>query len=237
MLWSGGKDSFVSYLMASSALGFAARDWLFVTFVPPSGVFQCHPLGLLERQSATLGIDHLFVTIDPRDWNASYRESFRCLRAVWRIDRVFSGDILFGSATVEDYWLMSMLDDVGIELTLPLAGMHAGQLFDRIEEYGITAVVSAVAEWADCPQLVGERISLESLHASGIYRNPYFDLAGEQGKYHTTVLAAAGTRFVSPGDAVSSERTRRVGGMDLGAIHASLLELSSPRLDLTQQKA
>ena len=186
MLWSGGKDSFLSYFMASTALGTAPSDWLFVTFVPPSGSFHCHPLGLLERQSGILGVDHVFAVVDLHVWRASYYESFKSLRDLWGVERIFSGDILFNSATIEDYWLSRMLEDVGIEMTLPLAGMYAGPLFERIGEYGINAVVTGVADWIDCPRMVGSQISLELLHSSGLYLNQYHDLTGEYGEYHTS---------------------------------------------------
>ena len=232
MLWSGGKDSFASYFMASSALGTAPSDWLFVTFVPPSGVFRYHPLGLLERQSVALGVDHLFVTVDLHNWTTSYYESFKRLRDIWGVERIFSGDILLDGATVEDYWLLKMLEDCGIELTLPLAGMHAGPLFERLQEYGIDAVVTGVADWASCPQIAGQRASLELLHASGFYLNPHLDLAGEHGEYHTTVLAATGTQFVSPDEVASFERTKVIVGKSIEPMTA-LLQLTSPRLDLT----
>jgi len=126
MLWSGEKDPFLSYCMASTALGIAPSDWLFVTFVRPSGFFHCHPLGLLERQSSILGVDHAFAVVDLHDWRASYYQSFKCLRDSWGVERIFSGDILFNDATIEKYWLLQMLEDVGVEMTLPLAGMCAG---------------------------------------------------------------------------------------------------------------
>jgi diphthamide synthase (EF-2-diphthine--ammonia ligase) len=237
MLWSGGKDSFVSYFAASTALGTLPSDWLFVTFVPRSGGFRCHPLGLLERQSNALRVDHVFAVVDPDDWEASYYHSFRCLRDRWGVERVFSGDILFSSAGLEDYWLLQMLEDIGIEMTLPLAGMYAGPLFDRIEEYGINAVVTGVAEWVNCPRLVGCQISLALLHSSGFYLHPHFDLAGEQGEYHTSVLAAAGSQFASADDVRSSRRRRRIGGVDVALTSSSLLYLSSPRLDLTRWRS
>jgi hypothetical protein len=93
----------------------------------------------LERQSDALGVDHVFAAVDLHDWEASYHQSLRCLRDLWGVERVFSGDILFSSAAVEDYWLVLMLQDIGLELTLPLAGMYVGPLFERIEEYAINA--------------------------------------------------------------------------------------------------
>jgi len=232
MLWSGGKDSFLSYSMASKALSTTPSDWLFVTFVPPCGSFRCHPLGLLQRQSNALGIEHVFAAVDLHNWTASYCKSFKTLRHRWGVERVFTGDIRFDSETVSDYWLSRMLDDVGIEMTLPLAGMNAGPLFDRIEEYEINAVVTGVADWVDCPGIVGLPIFLELLHSSGLYLNPYHDLTGEFGEYHTSVMSAGDLRFASADDVCAPIRGESVEGLNVARMSPSLLHLSSPRLDL-----
>ena len=236
MLWSGGKDSFVSYFMASTALGTAPSDWLFVTFVPRSGFFHCHPMGLLERQSGILGVEHVFAVVDLHDWRASYYQSFKSLRDLWGVERIFSGDILFESATIEDYWLSRMLEGVGIDMTLPLAGMYAGPLFERIEEYEINAVVTGVADWVDCPRMLGSQISLELLHSSGLYLNPYHDLTGQYGEYHTTVLAAAGVQFAATDVILSSSQRKSIGGLKVAPVSPSLLRLSSPRLNLASSR-
>jgi diphthamide synthase (EF-2-diphthine--ammonia ligase) len=230
MLWSGGKDSFLAYSMASTALGTSPSDWLFVTFVPASGEFRCHPLGLLEQQSSVLGIDHIFAVVDPVAWRDSYHQSFTSLRDLWGVERILSGDIDLPSP--KDYWLARMLKDVGLEMALPLAGMDAGALFDRMAEYGIRAVVTGVADWTGCSGIVGSELSLEGLCSGGLSSNPDYDIRGEHGEYHTSVFAARGLRFASAEDVSRPLRSRIVGGVETALIRPSLLRLASPRVDL-----
>lgn len=232
MLWSGGKDSYVAYSIAATSICTDPSDWIFVTLVPPRGGFMCHPLGMLERHSRALDVDHLFAVVDVNDWEASYATCFRHLRDGYGVRRFFTGDVLLTAGQVEDYWLRRMLGELGLELTLPLAGMYVGPLLARIEGHRIEAVVTGVADWVGRPEMLGSRISLELLHEHGLYRDPYLDLAGEQGEYHTTVVAANGHRFAST-EELDGTRTR-VGGLDVNRMSDALYELTSPRLDLAE---
>jgi diphthamide synthase (EF-2-diphthine--ammonia ligase) len=230
MFWSGGKDSFIAYLLASRSIGMKPSDWLFLTFVPRQENFLCHPLGLLERQSSLLGVRHLFPIIDGTNWQQSYEWCLEYVKDKFGIKRVFTGDILFNSDIIEDYWLLKILQKLDLELTMPLAGMYAGPIFQRLTEEGIYAVVTGVASWLSCASILGSPISLQLLHSSELYTNPYVDLAGEQGEYHTTVIEARGLRFADREEFHGN--IIHVNGLDIVQLHPSLLELSSPRLEL-----
>jgi diphthamide synthase (EF-2-diphthine--ammonia ligase) len=230
MLWSGGKDSFVAYSTVAAAERTDPSDWVFVTFVPAEGEFRCHPLGLLQRHGEALEVEHLFVVVDGDDWQAAYRSCFERLRDHWQVERVVTGDILVIDQTVEDYWLVQLLRSLGIEPMLPLAGLSPEELFTRIDQLAIEPVFTGVAAWVDTPGLVGAVASLPRLLAAGLDRHPHLDLTGENGEYHTTVVAAAGRRF-APTDAIRHP-TARVPGLDVATVDPDLHQLTAPRIHL-----
>jgi diphthamide synthase (EF-2-diphthine--ammonia ligase) len=57
ILWSGGKDCFAAGLRSGALEAAGTR---LVTFVPAgeAAAFRCHPLGVMRRQAAGLGLRH-----------------------------------------------------------------------------------------------------------------------------------------------------------------------------------
>src|SRR4051794_41278682 len=74
VLWSGGKDCFAAGLRSGALEEAGTR---LVTFVPAGEAvaFRCHPLGVMRRQAAGLGLQHELVSIERADWAASYRRA------------------------------------------------------------------------------------------------------------------------------------------------------------------
>ena len=80
VLWSGGKDCFAAGLRSGALAEPGTR---LVTFVPAgeAAAFRCHPLGVMARQAAGLGLVHERIAIERADWEASYRAAFARLAA------------------------------------------------------------------------------------------------------------------------------------------------------------
>jgi len=91
VLWSGGKDCFAAGLRSGALAEAGTR---LVTFVPAGEAvaFRCHPLGVMRRQAAGLGLRHELVQIERDAWEASYRRALTALAADG-VARVVTGDI------------------------------------------------------------------------------------------------------------------------------------------------
>ncbi|HEX7290864.1 MAG TPA: hypothetical protein VF250_07005, partial [Conexibacter sp.] len=127
VLWSGGKDCFAAGLRSGALEEPGTR---LVTFVPAGEAvaFRCHPLGVMRRQAAGLGLRHELVEIARYDWEASYRRALAVLAAEG-VRRVVTGDI-----TPEEWpWLGAACAAAGLALETPLAtapDADAGALLD-----------------------------------------------------------------------------------------------------------
>src|SRR5262249_1125126 len=92
VLWSGGKDCFAAALRAGALERGGTRPGPF----GPAGervAFRCHPLGVMRRQAAALGLRHELVEISRARWETSYRDALVGLAAEG-IEEVVSGDIM-----------------------------------------------------------------------------------------------------------------------------------------------
>jgi diphthine-ammonia ligase len=193
VLWSGGKDCFAAGLR-SGALE-AARTRL-VTFVPAGEAvaFRCHPLGVMRRQAAGLGLRHQLVSIERGDWEASYRRALGAL-AEDGVERVVTGDI-----TPEQWpWLAQACAAAGLALETPLAtapGEDAAALLDFLAEAGVEATVAGVRAEHYRAGFLGRPVGRALLAAHGLDDATAFHPCGERGEYHTVVTGFRGTRFV-----------------------------------------
>ncbi len=192
VLWSGGKDCFAAGLRSGALAQSGTR---LVTFVPAGEVaaFRCHPLGLMARQAAGLGLVHELVKIERGDWEVGYRRAFVRLAAEG-VARVVSGDI-----TPEAWpWLGVATAAAGIALETPLAGEpDPAVLLDELERDGVGATVSGMR--ADCyrASFLGRPISRALLRAHGLDDAAAFHPCGERGEYHTVVTAYGSQRFAA----------------------------------------
>lgn len=193
VLWSGGKDCFAAGLR-SGAL--ADPETRLVTFVPASGggSFRCHPLWLMGRQAAGLGVSHECVQIAMPDWEASYRAAFARL-ASEGVTRVVTGDI-----TPEAWpWLPAALRAAGIEHETPLAERGDSDslaLLDALDDAGVVATVTGMRADVYRPTFLGRRAGRALLDEHGLIGSSTFHACGERGEYHTTVTAFGELRFV-----------------------------------------
>jgi diphthamide synthase (EF-2-diphthine--ammonia ligase) len=190
VLWSGGKDCFAAGLR-SGALG--EPDARLITFVPAGepAAFRCHPLPVMARQAAGLGLAHELVEIERDDWEAAYRRAFAAL-AAQGVARIVTGDI-----EPEAWpWLGEATAAAGLALETPLAGAEPAGLLDELERAGVVATVSGMR--ADCyrPGFLGRPIGRALLRVHGLDDAEAFHPCGERGEYHTVVTAFGATRFV-----------------------------------------
>jgi diphthamide synthase (EF-2-diphthine--ammonia ligase) len=193
VLWSGGKDCFAAGLRSGALEEPGTR---LVTFVPAGerATFRCHPLGVMRRQAAGLGLGHELRPIERDDWEASYRQALAGLAADG-VERVVTGDI-----TPQEWpWLAEACGAAGLALETPLAqrpGEDAGLPLDFLAEAGVEATVAGMR--ADCYRagFLGRPVGRSLLAEHGLDNAAMFHPCGERGEYHTVVTAYRGVRFV-----------------------------------------
>lgn len=193
LLWSGGKDCFAAGLRSGALEEAGTR---LVTFVPAgeAAAFRCHPLGVMRRQAAGLGLRHERVEIERDAWEASYRRALAALAADG-VERVVTGDI-----TPEEWpWLARACAAAGLMLDTPLAqrpGDDAAALLDFLADAGVEATVAGMRAEHYRASFLGHPVGRALLAAHGLDDPASFHPCGERGEYHTVVTAFRGVRFV-----------------------------------------
>jgi diphthamide synthase (EF-2-diphthine--ammonia ligase) len=193
VLWSGGKDCFAAAVRADALDDAGTR---LVTFVPAGErpAFRCHPLGVMRRQAAALGLRHELVEIDRADWEASYRGALAAL-AGEGVERIVTGDI----APEQWPWLPAACAASGLAFETPLAtapDADAGGLLDFLAAAEIEATVTGVRAEHYRATFLGRPVGRALLAEHGFDDPAAFHPCGERGEYHSVVTAFRGTRFV-----------------------------------------
>jgi diphthine-ammonia ligase len=207
VLWSGGKDCFAAGLRSGALEQPGTR---LVTFTPAGeqAAFRCHPLGVMGRQAAELGLRHELVAIERDAWEASYRRAFAALRGEG-VERVVTGDI-----TPEAWpWLGEATAAAGLALETPLAlrpGDDAGALLDFLADADVEATVTGVRAEHYRVTFLGRPAGRALLREHGLDDPETFHPCGERGEYHTVVTAFDGRRFVEH-DLAAFPHTERDG--------------------------
>ena len=196
VLWSGGKDSFLAYLLSWRKHG---DSCVFVTFVPRTGVFRCHPLPILASHSQSFGVPHEFIVIDQENWLDGYNRAFAYLKRRYGIRRVVTGDILSGSVSITGSlafpnsslswasWIDSLCG-LDVHFEAPLSNLYAEDILELLAAYKVEAVITGLAQEWFTEGLLGKPLSLALLKSTPLFSNTGFDLCGERGEYHTTVI-------------------------------------------------
>lgn len=191
VLWSGGKDCFAAGLRSGALEAPGTR---LVTFVPAGerAAFRCHPLGVMARQAAGLGLRHERIEIDRARWEASYRRAFAALAADG-VERIVTGDI-----TPDAWpWLGEATAAAGLELATPLADEpDPAALLDFLAESEVEATVAGMRAEHYRPSFLGRPIGRALLAEHELEDPEAFHPCGERGEYHTVVTAFGGRRFV-----------------------------------------
>jgi diphthamide synthase (EF-2-diphthine--ammonia ligase) len=193
VLWSGGKDCFAAGVQSGVLEEAGTR---LVTFVPAGEAvaFRCHPLGVMRRQAAGLGLRHELVAIKREQWEASYRRALAALAADG-VSCVVTGDI-----TPEQWpWLAAACTAAGLTLETPLATAadeDAGSLLDLLAAERVEATVAGVRAEHYRASFLGRSVGRTLLREHGFDDPAVFHPCGERGEYHTVVTAYRGARFV-----------------------------------------
>jgi diphthine-ammonia ligase len=184
VLWTGGKDSALA-LHRSAALGITEL----VTFVPPEAHFQAHDLELMACQARALGLPHRRVVVG-FPYQQGYERALAELLASG-IERVVTGDI--AQVDGQPNFISACAERVGMTVALPLWGVDRREHMREIVALGFDVVLTFVNEpWLDATW-VGRHLDAQALaELDELSRGNGLDLAGENGEYHSMVLAGPG---------------------------------------------
>lgn len=185
-LWTGGKDCALA-LLESRRAGLDISE--LVTFAPPSPRFLAHPLPFMARQAEALGLPHRVMTV-AGDAREGYAAAVAALRREG-FTTLVTGDI----AEVEGRpnWMRAVCRGTGVEVATPLWGRKRDELLARLLDSGVEAVFSLVKRPWFTRAWVGRPIDARAV-ADLTALEPAPDPCGENGEYHSLVLAAPGFR-------------------------------------------
>ena len=184
--WTGGKDSALALHRC------AGRDVSeLVTFVPRDAHFLAHDLELMRWQADAVGMPHRCELVES-PYEAGYERALQ--RLLERgVHTVVTGDI--AEVDGQPNFLSARATRVGLRVELPLWGVDRITHLRSILELGFEVVLTLVKEpWLDA-SWAGRRLDAAALEelllveaATGL------DPAGENGEYHSMVLAGPGWR-------------------------------------------
>eukprot|EP00884_Botryococcus_braunii_P003134 jgi/Botrbrau1/12821/Bobra.20_1s0012.1 len=190
--WTGGKDSFLAFQKAT-ALGLEAR--VLMTFSPPGKTFYAHDKALLAEQALWLGVPHVFLDVPPEgDIKAGYLEGLQLLRDEWGVQTVVSGDMdLVGQ--MQGNWMRERCETAGLHMLCPLWKRDRLSCLQELLHLGIRAVITCAKSGCLDASWVGAEITEAMLpRLQSLHDEKGLDMCGENGEYHTMVLAAKGVR-------------------------------------------
>ena len=219
VLWSGGKDCFAAGLRSGALEEAGTR---LVTFVPAGEAvaFRCHPLGVMRRQAAGLGLRHELVAIERDGWEASYRRGARGVgggrRGAGRHGRHHAAGVAVAGGRVR-----SDGPRAG-DAARAAPGDDAGVLLDFLAADGVEATVAGMRAEHYRAGFLGRPIGHALLAAHGLDDPAAFHPCGERGEYHTVVTAYRGTRFVEEDPSAFAHVERDgIWALDWPAIYTS----------------
>ena len=174
--------------MALHAVRRRAAVVCLATFVPESGSFRAHPLAMMSRQAAAMGLRHARSVVRP-PYRDGYRRALERLRSRFSLDAVVTGDI--DRVEGRPNWIREIAEPLGLRVFTPLWGEDRRSLLERHWRAGFRAVISYVnaplgEEW------VGRELDRAAVRDLSRIRG--VDLCGENGEYHTMVIDGPGFR-------------------------------------------
>ncbi|MGY3896403.1 Dph6-related ATP pyrophosphatase [Aeromonas enterica] len=191
LLWSGGKDAMLALCHARQA---GHQVVALATFAPPEPRFLAHPLPLVRRQAAALGLPHLLVTIEA-PFEQSYETALSRLQQEWNLDGVVTGDI--DSVGGAPNWIRERCQPLGLAVHTPLWQQSRQALLADMLACGIVAHLSCVDTRMLAPEWAGRTLDADTLaELQQLAERQGFDACGEQGEYHTMVTDGPG--FAAP---------------------------------------
>jgi len=181
MLWTGGKDSALALHRCAHL-----RVTDLVTFVPPDAHFEAHDLTLMAWQARAIGLPHRQIVVEA-PYRQGYEHALGELLASG-IEQVITGDI--AEVDGQPNFIASCAERVGMSVVLPLWGVDRRAHLREIVDLGFDVRFTFVNEpWLDATW-VGRHLDVAALRElEALSRTRGLDAAGENGEYHSMVLA------------------------------------------------
>lgn len=188
LYWSGGKDCTLAFLESLRA---GIHFDFFVTFIGEDTEFRCHPMNIMKEQSRQCGIPHLFYIIR-EPYMPSFKEAIHCLKKDHKINCVVTGDLIEKeSDRFEQYWLRKFCLKEKVELLCPMGNMDRLSVLHKIFHNNLDVRFTGVHCDHLPVALLWKKFSMNEVHLMRMKKEilPDFDIAGENGEYHTSVIA------------------------------------------------
>lgn len=204
--WSGGKDSYLSLLLAREK---GLDTTCLLSFVGADGNSRSHGLetGMLERQAELLGIP---LETEEVTWE-SYEKGFELAVDRLKIERGITGGV-FGDINLIEHreWIEKMSERCGIDFNLPLWLMEERAVSEELINRGGRAMIVAIRRDLVDEGWLGKVIDeayIDYCVAKGI--SP----CGEGGEAHTLVIDGSLFREplkIVPGEVERNEKQARL---------------------------
>lgn len=183
LLWTGGKDSALAFYRAQAAGYEIIR---LVTFAPTAPHFRAHPIPVMKKQSACLGVPHEVIIVE-EPLKDAYRTALAACAQKYDIATIVTGDIALVNS--QPNWIAECCADMAVEILMPLWGEDRGQLMEALVAAGFHVVISCARSKYFSADWIGRRIDEETLaELQTLHEQTGLDMCGENGEYHTLVL-------------------------------------------------
>ncbi len=186
VLWTGGKDCALALHEVRRKMDVVCL----ATFIPDKAAFKAHPLPIMKKQAAALGIAHSkFKVVSP--YKKGYENALKRLRSMYEVDVLVAGDI--DRVARQPNWIRECAEPLGFKVLTPLWGKSRKALLERHWRAGFKAVISYVnpplgQEWVG--RVLDRNAVRELARIKGV------DLCGENGEYHTMVVSGPGMESI-----------------------------------------
>lgn len=191
--WTGGKDSCLALHLAQEQ---GLKIVGLVTFVPVGNPeFRAHPQTEMVQQAQRLGLKVHFLEVR-EPYKESYVEQMKWMKAALGASAIVTGDIDYVGGCAN--WIVDCAERAGLEIARPLWQRDREWVMNELLSRGIQARISYVSHEAIPPSWkdrVIDRAFLAEMRE--VCRAHGIDLAGENGEYHTMVIAAPGMAAIA----------------------------------------
>jgi uncharacterized protein (TIGR00290 family) len=197
--WSGGKDSHAALAAVRDRLDVVAALTMFDETGERS---RSHGLRrmLIETQAERLGLRSVIARCGWDTYDAAFTAALRTLAADG-VTHVVFGDLVFPEHRA---WAEARCAEAGLEAVEPLWGTPTTDLFDAFATSGPVALLVTLREpWLDETWL-GRPLEFAMKQ---IFAQRGIDPCGENGEYHTAVVASP--LFSRPIQVMQGARVRR----------------------------
>ena len=181
VLWTGGKDCALAYLKAQQAGYNITR---LITFTPKNPDFKAHPIHLIEKQVASIGIIHQFIIVEA-PLKESYENAIQSLKDNDGIHILVTGDI--DEVDGHSNWIEECSKKSRMRVFNPLWKKDRKFLLEELINNHFTFIFSLVKKEFFEKKWVGKQLNSTTISD---LQKLNIDICGENGEYHTMVLNA-----------------------------------------------